>query len=227
MSSLHILLGRIGDLLLLSCLVGLIYRGRHRLCWSFTVYLVTVLIPQFLILTWPDRFYTWTFWIIKESLADLVKFAVALELTSVVFQAFPVARTLARRLMLVVLVATFIAVVMQTATAIVYRQPRALSGTIWLFTVIAVVAVWHRIPLHPFHRALILGFGTYVAMSTITVSLAEKIDWPTWRSVFGTFKTLLYAATLVFWTRAAWRSEVVPDVSPAILRRLQPWRGTS
>ena len=68
-------------LLLTACLAGLFIRRRQGLCVSFTLYLAAVLLSDTLILVWPLRFRSWDFWVLKESVHNLLKFGIALELT--------------------------------------------------------------------------------------------------------------------------------------------------
>ena len=95
-------------------LVALVRRRYHRLCYSLPIYLATVLVGDLLILLWPGRFYTWGFWIIKEALYVVLKLAVAIELASTVFQAFPGARASAR---LVLVLGLIVAAAMQIGRA--------------------------------------------------------------------------------------------------------------
>jgi hypothetical protein len=94
---------------LLAALVGLLVRRRWYLGYFFPAYLVAVLTLSSMIVLWPDRFHTWSFYWLKESIYSLLKFAVAVELSVTVFQSFPAARRVARGALALVLLITLIA----------------------------------------------------------------------------------------------------------------------
>src|SRR5204863_2023 len=71
----------VGLVLLAACLTGLFARRRQGLCVSFTLYLGAVLLSDGLVFLWPGRFHTWDFWALKESIHNLLKLGIALELT--------------------------------------------------------------------------------------------------------------------------------------------------
>src|SRR5688500_4793757 len=152
-------------LLLAVCLAGLFVRGRQRLCVSFTLYLGAVLLSDTLILVWPQRFHSWDFWVIKESAHNLLKFAIALELTVRTFRAFPAARKTVTGLVLAVLVLTWLSVGPTPRLRgagprelAMNLQPYVLAGTLWLFLAISALILWYRLPVVPLHKALLLGF---------------------------------------------------------------------
>ena len=222
------LVPHVGRALMIFCLVGLFLRRRHHLCQFFPVHLVAVLIPSILISTWPASFYNWSFWIVKENLADILTFVVALELVSKVFQAFPRARRVARCTILVILLVTFgLLLAPAQGPPVLDLHPRLLAGTVWILIGIAALVMWYRIPLHPFHRALLLGFVFSLGVASGSLVLASKMSWEEWRPTLGWLGPIAYDITLVGWTWAAWRRERVPLVAPAVLQRLQPWRVTS
>ena len=86
---------------------GVLRRGLHRRCWSFLVYLLAVLIfssvemaAQMLdgvaALEW---FRSWNFWHVEQTVFEVVKLALAVELGIRVVAAFPGTWRLARALL--------------------------------------------------------------------------------------------------------------------------------
>ena len=213
-------------------LVGVLRRGLHRRCWSFLVYLLAVLIYgcaelagtlfyQVRNLEWPQWFWSWEFWHFQQTALELVKLAVAVELGVRVVAAFPGTWRLARALLGAALLTTTAAVTLGVAP----QHPLLASGTIWLFATVSLVAILFNLPLHAWYRAILAGFVPYLfVFSTLQsilsrrgISLAETI---------GRIDQVAYVALVGWWVYAAWRAEEsVPDVSPAVMRRLGLARG--
>ena len=93
--------------LLLALLAGLFGRRLHRVCYSFPVWLGAVLAGDALMFRWPDTFFTWRFFMVKEPVYAALKLAIAVEITARAFEGFPSARTTMRRVMLAVLLFSF------------------------------------------------------------------------------------------------------------------------
>src|SRR5262245_4838320 len=91
--------------LLAALLAGLFARRLYRVCYSFPAWLAAVLVGDLLVFLWPARFYTWAFWMAKETAYAALKLAIAVEITALAFQAFPSARATVRRVLLGVLLA--------------------------------------------------------------------------------------------------------------------------
>src|SRR5262249_43829163 len=155
MSTWQLTISHAFKLLIVIGLVGLALRGRYRVCWSFPVYLVVNLIATSLVSFWPERFYTLRSWTVLQALCDVSKVAVALEITSRVFRAFPGARALARIATMAILAVTTMALVVlhppvaagagrdaHTWLVVIGSwQPRIPSGTIWLMTSTALLVL--------------------------------------------------------------------------------------
>ena len=89
----------------------------------------------------------------------------------------------------------------------------------------SLVVILFNLPLHAWYRAILAGFVPYLfVFSTLQsilsrrgISLAETI---------GSIDQVAYLALVGWWLYAAWRAEEsVPDVSPALMRRLGLARG--
>ena len=212
----------VGLLLMTACLTGLFVRRRQALCVSFTLYLVAVLLSDTLVLAWPHRFRTWDFWVLKESVHNLLKFGIALELTVRTFRSFPAARKTAAGLVLAVLVLTFATSVFSsywlsvgprprleigtTEAVALNLQPYVLAGTVWLFIAISVLILWYRLPVVPLHKALLLGFVPYLLIFTVAINLRRSMGTDA-RVLAGYLKNVAYQLLLAYWTYSAWRRQ--------------------
>jgi hypothetical protein len=200
----------LGLVLLSACLVGLFARRRLGLCVTFTLYLGAVLLSDGLVVLWP-ALYTWDFWVLKESVHNLLKFGIALELTLRTFRAFPAARKTAAGLVLGVLGLTWLSVgppsplkAAGPQEVALNLQPYALAGTLWLFIAISALILWYRLPVAPLHKALLLGFVPYLLIFTVAMNLLKAFGGGVRENV-GYFKNVGYQALLVYWAYTAWR----------------------
>ncbi len=184
---------------------------RRRLadCYSFTLYLVAVLVPQVLEALWPERFYTRDLWLAKETLHHALKIAIALELTARTVALFPGARQTAQWALLGVLSLALVTLVsaagrpeyVALATDLL---PRAVNGSVWLFCVLAFVILWYRLPVKPLHKAILLGFVAYLLLYAACLALIGFLGWHV-RAVVNLVSGSLYTALQLYWLRAAWR----------------------
>jgi hypothetical protein len=201
-----------GSAALLLTLVGLFVRGRQRVCRSFTIYIAAVLLPQLLYSTWPDRFYNRDFWILTEVTHCILKFAIALEVGFLVLRRFPGASRTGRWAGLFVAWTIFVAILALPAENPDYYAiagkllPRILNGTIWLFVALAGVTLWYRLPLHPLHKSIMLGFVPYLLVFSVAMTALDSFGWQ--HRVYTTYlHTLAYLALEIYWAWAAWRPD--------------------
>jgi hypothetical protein len=201
----------VGLLLEAACLTGLFVRRRQGLCVSFTLYLAAVLLSDALVLAWTQHFKTWDFWVLKESVHNLLKFGIALELTVRTFRSFPAARKTAAGLVLGVLVLTWLSVgppkppppeAARTKELALSLQPYVLAGTLWLFIAISALILWYRLPVTPLHKALLLGFVPYLLVFTAAINLLRS--FPDVRALAGYLKNVAYQILLAYWAYVAW-----------------------
>lgn len=202
--------------MLVVLLIGVIVRRRYWLWFSFPLYLTANLTSNFLIVLWPERFYRWDFWQAKEIALNLLRFAMALELAFRTFQAFPGAMATLRRFLFLVLVVTYIAVLAvptgeaDYTTFVGQLQPRVVNGTIWLFTAIAALILWYRLPVHPFHKAVLLGFVPYLLVFTVAMNTLGSLGWE--RGLYMNYASQgAYILVVAHWTYAAWRTDPVME----------------
>ena len=222
------LLAYLGLGMLAAAILGLVWRRRYRLCLSFFVFLWAVLIPDALVALWPERFYTRAFWTLKETAQTALMIAVALEMAYLAFGAFPRARVRVVALLAVLAGLTALVLTLQPPSMIdPYEEwlgrltPICYAGIVWLYVSTVVVAAYYRVPVHPFHRAVILGFVLYLTISTGALGTLGEAG----QGVYSTIKPLgpaAFAATEGLWAWAAWRRLPAPE-SAQLMRQLQPW----
>lgn len=228
MSPEQILVAHVVKALVFFGLAGILVRRRAHLCWSFVAYLVTVLVYNSLVTFWPEYFFKQWVSILGLGLFDALGMGIAVELGYRTFQAFPRAQATARRLLFIVLFATSVALIgipiASTYGQVLYDwQPRVLTGTIWVMNGLAVLITWYRVPVHAYHKAILLGFVPYLLVFTTLLSLMKQ-----WGSGFLPYvqalEPLAFMLLMGFWAWSSWREEAQPHASPALVHLLQPWR---
>jgi hypothetical protein len=228
------IIGLVAFLLSLGIVAGLVVRHRVGGCYAFIPYLVAAEAADLLMLLWPGYFYVQWFWVGSQTLVNVLRFAVALELTYRTFRAFPGARGTARLVLLLILLVTLVLVVGGTHGAqalpggaslgpmISRVQPRILNGTIWLLTAVAGLILWYRLPVHPFHKAILTGLVPYLLVFTTALNVLETQGWQL-REHVNYLNTGAYVLLLAYWVWAAWRRAEDPVQAPeteSALRRV-------
>jgi hypothetical protein len=210
-------------------LAGVLTRGRLHYCRSFVLYLAAVFTGDLLTMSWPGVFYTQKAYITFQLVYSGLKMGIAAELVATVFAAFPGAKTRARRALFLTLIVTASMMVGMPKTlnpVILFMEwmPRLMSGTIWLMTGIAILVVYYRIPLDPFHKAILTGCVVY---HLICVSLYDLLhrNGSAFVPYFDAMQAPAYLMLLAYWANATWRRDTVPEaVSPGLVQALHPWR---
>ena len=77
MSEAQWVVAQLAKVSLLALLIAMAMRGRLGLCWSLTLYVVATLVGNSLATFWPQRFFTPSFWVLKQGVYDGLKIAVA------------------------------------------------------------------------------------------------------------------------------------------------------
>ena len=202
---------------------GLLLRGHGRFCRAFAAYLSFALVCNVLITGWPDQFFTMPFWIFEQFVLDVLKIAVALETAYWAFLGFDGARDVARGALFLLLAATLAAVLAlhhEDAEGVVLLglQPRMATATVWLFTALAALVAWYRIPMHPVHMGIMIGFVPYLVLFTTVLRFMTAFGWG---ETLATLDPVAYVAACAWWAKMAWRP--APALDP-VVARLQPWR---
>jgi hypothetical protein len=216
---------------ILITILGLVVRRRLSLCWSFVVYLTACLVTNRLIAWWPATFWNVGFYATKEFGLILLKIAVSVELTLLLLVALRRARRTAVAVIAAIGLAGClapIALVGELATA--HRAPLyvivsafgVLSvAALWAVVAFVVVAEWYHLPVHRWHRDIVIGFVLYGGVYSVLLGLAGGLGSKMY-DVLVVVDPCAYAATVALWAVGAWRTST-PLALGAKLRELQPW----
>jgi hypothetical protein len=207
-----------GIVLLGVAFVGVLVRRHARMAPFFALYLGVIWLGDVLMTLWPGRFYTRDFWLLKEILTATLRFGVALELAYWTFRGFPAAAHTVRRALLFALVATYAAMVSfptsnPTYPALVAEVlPRIANGTVWVLTAISGLVLWYRLPLRPFHKAILVGLAAYLVVFTVARGLMASYGWEALeaRQQLGYLETAAFLLLEGYWCYAAWRRAEEP-----------------
>jgi hypothetical protein len=171
---------------------------------------------------------------LKQALYDCLRLAIAVELAYRTFQAFPGAQSTARRVVFAILVVTSLALIgvpsgLSAGSPALYSaalrewEPRVMTGTIWLMNGLAVLVVWYRVPIHAYHKAILLGFVPFLLIFTTLLRLLQIYGWEVLPLVQSA-EPAAFLLLMAWWAYAAWEPGAAREVSPAVPRRLQPGR---
>jgi hypothetical protein len=228
MTATQLVIAQVCNLAIVLTIAGLYVRGHSRFCRSFVAYLLSVLAFGLLTTFWPDRFYFQRFWILEHLVFDALKMATVLELAYWIFLGFPGAAQTARGTLFLFLTATLVAVVMlphETMSAdgtgwwlLGALRPRLETAIVFMFTAVAALIVWYRIPVHPVHLGIIVGFVPYLTVFTTVVRFLSLYGLDQRVTTLG---PAAYLVACSWWAYVAWRP--APAVAP-VIARLQPWR---
>jgi hypothetical protein len=229
---LQIAMGLAGAAGLTFAVVAVLQRGLHHRCWSFLVYLLASLVYGLITvagmtfytvpgLEWPQWFWSWEFWHFEQTVLEVVKLALAVELGVRVVAAFPGTWRVARALLGAALLTTTAAVTLGGAP----QHPLLASGTIWLFAAVSLVVILFNLPLHAWYRSLLVGFVPYLFVFSTLQSIMSRRGYAIAETI-GSIDQVAYLALVGWWVYSARRGEeTISDVSPAVLQRLGLARG--
>jgi hypothetical protein len=213
-----------------ALLIGLVRRRLYQACYSFPLYVLGIWVGDILVLAWPQRFFTRSYYVVLQTAYGLLKFAVALELASLAFQAFPGAKATARRVILILLVFTLATVLFgpglgsTEGVGQLIPHARVANGTALLFAAVWMLILWYNLPVHPFHRAILRGFVPYLLVFTVALGLVDTSSSDSTLSLFARHgDAAAYFLVLTYWAWQVWRRPQESS-NPELLRKLQPWR---
>ncbi len=219
MTPLQAAIGYTGTAFMFATLAGLIARQRYREWWSFSLYLSFDTVYALLIALWPERYHRPAPWMLNENISNLLRFVVALELAYRTFRGFPGAMARLRVVLLAVIGFTLAVVLAATPPWLDYMAfmghlyPRVLNGSIWLFTAVAALILWYRLPVRPFSKRVLLSYLPYLLVSTVAMNALGAVGWER-GLVFNYLRQLAYLALVAHWAHAAWQPVVLPSVRP-------------
>jgi len=223
MSDLQLLVAHLVKLGLVALLAGMVLRGRLGLCWAFGLYVIAILVGNTLVTLAPARFYTPSFWVLKQGVYDALKMAVAIELAWRAFAAFPGAWRTARVVLLALLATSTLSLTWLTPRSsydtLWEWQPGIVTAAVWLLAATALLVVFYQVPIGEWQRAIMLGLAPYLLVFVTLLSVLRRQGWAL-RQEIGLLDSLAYLGLVLFWARAAWRKEepglcAAPFGSPA------------
>jgi hypothetical protein len=200
------------DLLILMVLVGLFVRRRWSVSYAFTAQQAFVLVTDLMMVFGP--FYTKPFWAFRENVTQTLTIVIALELTYKTFRAFPGARATARAVLFTVLSITLFtalsASLTPASTASAYTGelqilPVLLTGAIWLFTGVAALILWYRLPVDAFLKAILMALVPYNLIYMLALKAVEAYGLVQVEKYLRYSDPIAYLLMMVYWAWAAWR----------------------
>src|SRR5450432_3115430 len=212
MSGLQWVIGWAGTLQGFALFAILVYRKHFRRLPVFTLYAAAIAVDTLALgiaYAWNTRI--WETWLIGQVVVAALRFGVALELSQVIFGAFRAAAVTARRVVFVILIVTALTAMSVTGPDVTYVQfngemvPRLATGAIWIFTALAALVLWYRLPLGDLQKAILMGYAPYLLIFTVGMNLLTGIGWHL-RSWVGYVDTLTFFALVHYWCRVAWRT---------------------
>ena len=71
---------------------------------------------------------------------------------------------------------------------------------------VAGLILWYRLPVHPLHKAILVGLVPYLLVFSVSLNLLESRGWEI-LPVVSYLHTLAFLAVLVYWMVTAWRPD--------------------
>ena len=218
MTAVQFLLGASGTLAVCVTLAGVIARGRYREWWFFSFYLSLVSVYALLVAASPERYRTPALWMANENIVNLLRLGMALELAYRTFRDFPGAMARVRAASLAVIGVTLVVLLAATPPQLDYVtfigqvHPRVLNGSVWLFTAIAALVLWYRLPVRPFHKKVLQSYLPYLLVFTVAMNALGALGWERGLAI-NYLNQVAYLTLTAFWAWAAWQP-VAPDRRP-------------
>jgi hypothetical protein len=212
MTTLQVIIGYLATGLLWVALAGIVRKRRYREWILFPIFVFAVAFWGTLVIFWNTRFHGPELWMAKEGVHHILRVAMALELAMRTFRAFPGAMATLKRVVFMLMVVT-IGIVLTTApAALKYEsfigvfQPRVVAAAIWLFTGIAILILWYRLPVSRFQKAIVLSYVLYLPILAAYMNLLAGLGWQRGRLI-GYLHQFSYLALASFWAYVCWRTE--------------------
>ncbi|HXY38350.1 MAG TPA: hypothetical protein VEQ10_01695 [Vicinamibacteria bacterium] len=205
----QLLVAHAAKVVLLALLAGILWRGRARLCWSFVLYVVALLVGNAVVSLWPSRFWTPSAWLLKQWIYDALKMAVVAELAWRAFRRFPGAARTGQAIILALLVPSTLALAplgLAHPYAAAWEWQAHVATALWLLAAAALIVVWHQTPSAQWwQRAIIMGLAPLLVYAGLFALLLPQ-GWALSRSV-AVVEAFVSLGLFIFWTWAAWRGE--------------------
>lgn len=215
MSGPQLVLAHLNKVVMLAVLAGMIWRARAGQCWAFSLYLLATMTGNVLASFWPERFFTPSFWMLKQAVYDLLKVAIGAELAWRALAAFPGTWRTARVVFAGLLGVTTLVLVWVTPRASYETlwtwHPSVLTGAVWPLTVTALIVTWYHLPIGPWPRAIMLGLAPYLLSQVLLRMLQRQGLTFEWN---GRADSVAWLVLMSFWAYAAWRHDETPETYP-------------
>jgi hypothetical protein len=201
MASLQVLLSA-------GLVAAILTRRLDKLCYSFPLYLLGSIVSTLLLATWSDGVFDWQLFLLQHAVDVVLRLAVGIELSVRLFRSFPAVTMRARGIIVFLVTMTTLAIVavpsepgfLKPAAEIL---PRVATGSIWLFTATTLLIAWYRIPVHPFQKAILIGFAVYLLLFATGFNVVRDFGAPG-LELFAYTQPAAVILVLAFWLRAAW-----------------------
>jgi hypothetical protein len=211
----------VGVALLLATFVGLGVRGRWRLWYAFAAYLIVVAGFGLVFVSYPSLYRPGVY-LVQALLVNSLRFAMAIELAARTFGAFPGARSTLRWTLLGLLILTLALVMAVPGSSFVYEsflnevQPRLLNGSIWIFTAIAALILWYRLPVAPLHKSILLSYVPFLLYDSVFLTMLLPVAWQhgALPAAVAYFNLAVYLLLVSYWAWVAWRPPEPPRPDP-------------
>jgi hypothetical protein len=196
-------------------LAGILYRRRYREWILFPIFVFSVALWGLLSALWPERVRIPEIWMAKEAVHHLLRLAMAVELGIRTFRAFPGAMATLKRVVFILIVITIAVVLLEAPSALHYRsfigefQPRVVAAAIWLFTAIAILILWYRLPVSAFQKAIVLSYVLYLPIFAVYMNL-----WGQRKPFIDYLHQAAYLAVVSSWVYLCWRQDPPPKAEP-------------
>jgi hypothetical protein len=202
--------------LLLAIVTGLLARGRWRLSVFFLIYVLNAFTFSMLVALWRETFYTRAFFLLFQVVFDIAKLGIVLETGYHTFRAFPGARSTVRKMHVGVLATTIVALSASpiavagwdaAVTALAKTDPAVNSCFIWLTVALLGTARWYRVPVHPFHVAVLTGLAFYLGALSATLYIAVRNGFDDLRVYASVIEKAVFTLVTCWWAYLAWQPE--------------------
>lgn len=227
MSRLDVAVCVVTAVLAVTTVTGLVVKGRAAASWFFVVYLTTVAPTYGLFVLWPERFWTWEFWLLTDVVHTGLRAAVAFEIGWKTFRRLPVGKQRIRLMFAIVVVVTgTLVLVYPTAVpgafGLTLVVARLSYGVAFLFGVFLLLTMFYGVPVDPVQRDIAVGFGLISLLMAFAAALSGLDPVMGWGRDFITKWT--FPVVLAWWSRGAWGKEARTSLSRETMELLQPWR---
>lgn len=191
-------------LLLVAALAGVVVRGWHRRCWAWVAYTVAMIVLGGLMSLWPERFWNGLFWRFSRDVYALFRLLVAVEIAAHVFAAFPRVAARARILELGLLLTALWPMLWGSRAGFdgFAAWHLILAGTtVWIFAITALLVSFHNLPVHPWHRAIMVGMTVHLSVFVLLLAMLRAWGYSVERYAPAGWADLALAC---WWNAVVW-----------------------